>query len=100
MAALAFYSAHASYTIFAPTDASLFTLDMIQTASSYNETLLLHFVPPRPLIHLLRLHPPHSPPLLRHPPHHRPPPSHGSRCRLARPFLLSRRRHPRTRRNR
>ncbi|KAL6134516.1 hypothetical protein ACLB2K_066747 [Fragaria x ananassa] len=44
MAALAFYSAHASYTIFAPTDASLFALDMIQTASSYNETLRLHFV--------------------------------------------------------
>ncbi|KAL6141555.1 hypothetical protein ACLB2K_059843 [Fragaria x ananassa] len=47
MAALAFYSAHASYTIFAPTDASLFALDMIQMASSYNETLRLHFLPLR-----------------------------------------------------
>ncbi|KAL6127944.1 hypothetical protein ACLB2K_071305 [Fragaria x ananassa] len=102
MAALAFYSAHASYTIFAPTDASLFALDMIQTESSYNETLRLHFVPLplRPLIHLLRLHLPHSPPLLRLPPHHRPPPSHRSRRRLTRLFLLLPRRHPRPRRNR
>ncbi|KAL6179029.1 hypothetical protein ACLB2K_050545 [Fragaria x ananassa] len=38
---------NASFTIFAPTDASLFALDMIQTASSYTETLRLHFVPLR-----------------------------------------------------
>ncbi|KAL6194078.1 hypothetical protein ACLB2K_035162 [Fragaria x ananassa] len=38
---------NASFTIFAPTDASLFTLDMIQTASSYIETFRLHFIPLR-----------------------------------------------------
>ncbi|KAL6187209.1 hypothetical protein ACLB2K_043324 [Fragaria x ananassa] len=31
-------------TIFAPTDAFLFALDIIQTASSYTETLRLHFI--------------------------------------------------------
>ncbi|KAL6192352.1 hypothetical protein ACLB2K_033443 [Fragaria x ananassa] len=35
---------NASFTIFAPTNASLFALDMIQTVSSYTETLCLHFV--------------------------------------------------------
>ncbi|XP_021802070.1 fasciclin-like arabinogalactan protein 19 [Prunus avium] len=39
--------ANSSFTIFAPTDASLFALDMIQTASSYTDTLRLHVVPLR-----------------------------------------------------
>ncbi|KAK9929439.1 hypothetical protein M0R45_026539 [Rubus argutus] len=38
---------NASFTVFAPTDASLFALDMIQTASSYTDTLRVHIVPLR-----------------------------------------------------
>ncbi|CAB4267739.1 unnamed protein product [Prunus armeniaca] len=41
------FPANASFTIFAPTDASLFALDMIQTASSYTDTLRFHVVPLR-----------------------------------------------------
>ncbi|XP_057430598.1 fasciclin-like arabinogalactan protein 19 [Lotus japonicus] len=36
-----------SFTFFAPTDASLFALDISQTASSYTETLRFHVVPRR-----------------------------------------------------
>ncbi|XP_062025852.1 fasciclin-like arabinogalactan protein 19 [Rosa rugosa] len=38
---------NASFTVFAPTDASLFALDMIQTASYYIDTLRVHVVPLR-----------------------------------------------------
>ncbi|KAI4296288.1 hypothetical protein L6164_036257 [Bauhinia variegata] len=40
-------SSFRSFTFFAPTDASLFALDMTQTASSYTDTLRLHIVPRR-----------------------------------------------------
>ncbi|KAF7842676.1 Fasciclin-like arabinogalactan protein 19 [Senna tora] len=36
-----------SYTLFAPSDSSLFALDMTQTASSYTDTLRFHVVPGR-----------------------------------------------------
>ncbi|CAJ2649118.1 unnamed protein product [Trifolium pratense] len=36
-----------SFTFFAPTDSSLFALDMAQTASSYTDTLRYHIVPRR-----------------------------------------------------
>ncbi|XP_068328215.1 fasciclin-like arabinogalactan protein 19 [Pyrus communis] len=39
--------ANASFTIFAPTDASLFALDMTLPASSYTDTLRFHVVPLR-----------------------------------------------------
>nr|KYP63134.1 Fasciclin-like arabinogalactan protein 19 [Cajanus cajan] len=46
-----------SFTFFAPTDASLFALDMTQTASSYTDTLRLHVVPRRLSLTHLRLLP-------------------------------------------
>ncbi|GAU43312.1 hypothetical protein TSUD_390110 [Trifolium subterraneum] len=36
-----------SFTFFAPTDSSLFALDMAQTASSYTDTLRYHIIPRR-----------------------------------------------------
>ncbi|KAL2342155.1 hypothetical protein Fmac_010095 [Flemingia macrophylla] len=48
---------HTSFTFFAPTDASLFALDMTQTASSYTDTLRLHVVPRRLSLSQLRLLP-------------------------------------------
>ncbi|KAJ1419936.1 FAS1 domain [Sesbania bispinosa] len=46
-----------SFTFFAPTDASLFALDMTQTASSYTDTLRFHIVPRRLSLAHLRLLP-------------------------------------------
>ncbi|XP_027338076.1 uncharacterized protein LOC113852014 [Abrus precatorius] len=46
-----------SFTFFAPTDASLFALDMTQTASSYTDTLRHHVVPRRLSLAQLRLLP-------------------------------------------
>ncbi|KAK7331656.1 hypothetical protein VNO80_28393 [Phaseolus coccineus] len=46
-----------AFTFFAPTDASLFALDMTQTASSYTETLRFHVVPNRLSLAHLRLLP-------------------------------------------
>ncbi|XP_061339924.1 uncharacterized protein LOC133286520 [Gastrolobium bilobum] len=46
-----------SFTFFAPTDASLFALDMTQTASSYIDTLRFHVVPRRLSLAELRLLP-------------------------------------------
>ncbi|KAK7328233.1 hypothetical protein VNO77_22335 [Canavalia gladiata] len=46
-----------SFTFFAPTDASLFALDMTQTASSYTDTLRFHIVPRRLSFAHLRLLP-------------------------------------------
>ncbi|XP_015943167.1 uncharacterized protein LOC107468397 [Arachis duranensis] len=40
-------NARNTFTFFAPTDASLFALDMTQTASSYTDTLRFHVVPRR-----------------------------------------------------
>ncbi|CAL0334333.1 unnamed protein product [Lupinus luteus] len=44
-----------SFTFFAPTDSSLFALDMTQTASSYTDTLRLHVIPRRLSLPQLRL---------------------------------------------
>ncbi|TKY71304.1 Fasciclin arabinogalactan protein 19 [Spatholobus suberectus] len=49
--------ANHSFTFFAPTDASLFALDMTQTASSYTDTLRFHVVPRRLSLAQLRLLP-------------------------------------------
>ncbi|KAL9321447.1 hypothetical protein ACSQ67_013286 [Phaseolus vulgaris] len=46
-----------AFTFFAPTDASLFALDMTQTASTYTETLRFHVVPNRLSLAHLRLLP-------------------------------------------
>lgn len=46
-----------SFTFFAPTDASLFALDMTQTASSYTDTLRYHIIPRRLSLAELRLLP-------------------------------------------
>jgi len=46
-----------AFTLFAPTDASLFALDMTQTASTYTDTLRFHVVPRRLSLALLRLLP-------------------------------------------
>ncbi|XP_020203594.1 fasciclin-like arabinogalactan protein 19 [Cajanus cajan] len=63
-----------SFMFFAPTDASLFVLDMTQIASSYTDTLRLHDVPRRlSLMHRLLLTTTRSP---RSPPS-TPPPTHA-----------------------
>ncbi|XP_047168517.1 fasciclin-like arabinogalactan protein 19 [Vigna umbellata] len=46
-----------AFTFFAPTDASLFALDMTQTASTYTDTLRFHVVPRRLSLAHLRLLP-------------------------------------------
>ncbi|AES63356.1 putative FAS1 domain-containing protein [Medicago truncatula] len=46
-----------SFTFFAPTDSSLFALDMTQTASSYTDTLRYHIIPRRLTLSELRLLP-------------------------------------------
>ncbi|XP_004485523.1 uncharacterized protein [Cicer arietinum] len=46
-----------SFTFFAPTDSSLFALDMTQTASSYTDTLRYHIIPRRLSLAELRLLP-------------------------------------------
>ena len=46
-----------SFTFFAPTDSSLFALDMTQTASSYTDTLRYHIIPRRLSLSELRLLP-------------------------------------------
>ncbi|CAK8530243.1 unnamed protein product [Lathyrus sativus] len=46
-----------SFTFFAPTDFSLFALDMTQSASSYTDTLRYHIIPRRISLRQLRLLP-------------------------------------------
>ncbi|CAL5183141.1 unnamed protein product [Lathyrus oleraceus] len=46
-----------SFTFFAPTDSSLFALDMTQSASSYTDTLRYHIIPRRLSLGELRLLP-------------------------------------------
>ncbi|KAK7246816.1 hypothetical protein RIF29_41686 [Crotalaria pallida] len=44
-----------TFTFFAPTDSSLFALDMTQTASSYTDTLRFHVIPRRLTLPQLRI---------------------------------------------